>query len=123
VSPNDWDAGSGPEPHKSLHEFWPDPDRRDAALQRVLESTYGRRVMNGKPGARRQPFRDPSALTPFELRCVIAASHGLTDAEIGTVVGVGVETVKTQLKGARRRLAAKNTTHAVAICLRKRLIS
>jgi DNA-binding CsgD family transcriptional regulator len=61
-------------------------------------------------------------LTAMELRCLLYASHGLEADETATVRGVALETVRGQLKQARRKLAAKNTAHAVAIALRAGLI-
>lgn len=85
----------------SLHE------RRAAALDRVALAVYG-------------PNREipPDA----ELRALLCASHGLTRMMIADVLGVSPDTVKTQLQRARQRLAAKNTTHAVALAIRAGLI-
>jgi DNA-binding CsgD family transcriptional regulator len=98
---------------EEIRRLWPDDDRRDAGLQRLLE-----RVAAAPGGI--QPR--PADLTPAEIRCLTCASHGLDAQEIGDTLGCGLESVKTHLKLARRRLAAKNTVHAVAICLRAGLI-
>jgi DNA-binding CsgD family transcriptional regulator len=68
------------------------------------------------------PRRDGTKLTPVELESVAAASFGLSEDEIGVVLGRPSETVKSQLMSARRVLAAKNTTHLVALALRQGLI-
>ena len=90
----------------ALAEQWPDPDRRDNALGRVLE-----RVME-----------PPRALTPLEARYLFAASVGMGEQETAAVFGVTVDTVRKSLRRTRRVLVAKNTTHAVAIALRRGLI-
>jgi len=38
------------------------------------------------------------------------------------VLGVSAYTVQRQLKAARRKLAAKNTTHAVALAMRQHML-
>jgi DNA-binding CsgD family transcriptional regulator len=53
------------------------------------------------------------------LQCV---SHGLGDSEIGEVLGVSTDTVKSHLKRVRDKLAAKNRAHAVAVALREGMI-
>ena len=63
-----------------------------------------------------------SELTAAEVRVVAAMSHGLTTEMSADLLGVAMETVKTQLKAARLRLRGKNTTHAVANALRLGLI-
>lgn len=61
-------------------------------------------------------------LTPMELRCLLCASHGMEGAETAALTGRTLATVREQLKQARRKLAAKNTAHAVALALRAGLI-
>ena len=68
----------------------------------------------------RRPAEHP--LSPHETRALEAASRGLEAQMIADTYCVGVETVKTQLKAARLKLRAKNTTHAVAEALRRGLI-
>ena len=63
---------------------------------------------------------EPSAT---ELRTLEAISHGLTYDMAAQVLGCPVETVKSRLKAARYKLGAKNTVHAVAIAVRRGLIS
>jgi DNA-binding CsgD family transcriptional regulator len=89
--------------------MWPDPDRREDALQRLAERVA-------------QPRRSGVRLTPHQVRCLQAASHGLQAHETAEAFGVGVESVKTHLKLARRALAAKTTTQAVAEALRQGLM-
>ena len=93
-----------------LREAWPVPDLRDDALFRLL-----RRVIAASDGA-------SAELSDEERAYLVAASHGLTYSETGEVLGRSDETVQSELKHARRKLAAKNTTHAVAIALRRGLI-
>jgi DNA-binding CsgD family transcriptional regulator len=92
----------------ALYDLWPDEDRRDDALIRVGVAVYG--------GER-------TGVTPAEVRVLQAVSVGLGYDGAADVLGVGVETVKTHLLHARRKLQAKNTTHAVAEALRQHLIT
>lgn len=62
-------------------------------------------------------------LTRSELRALNHASHGLSCEMAAQVAGVGKQTMASQLKAARGRLQAKNTTHACCIALRKGLIT
>ena len=57
-----------------------------------------------------------------ELEALRYTSHGLRWKECAAAMGCSEETVKTHLHEARRKLAAKNTCHAVAIALRLGLI-
>ena len=108
---------------------WSDPDRREAALERVLLRTEGYATINRGKGQRRAylvrlveaPFR--AEPTPGELRVIEAISHGLTTEQAAELLGVSAHTVKSQLKRAAPRMAAKNTLHLVALCLRRGLIS
>jgi DNA-binding NarL/FixJ family response regulator len=50
-------------------------------------------------------------------------SHGLTLPMVADERGVSCETVKSQTKLIRLKLAAKNTTHAVALAIRAGLIA
>ena len=92
-----------------LASVWRDEDRRDDALARLAE-----RVYRDDPDAR--------SLTDTEIKYLAAAAHGLDWRETASVYGVSPETVRAGLKRSRRVLAAKTTTHAVAIAFRQGLI-
>lgn len=62
---------------------------------------------------------DPTAAELDVLRC---AADGHSVPETALLLAKGDTTVKNQLMRARLKLGAKNTTHAVAIALRKGLI-
>ena len=88
---------------------WTDPDRRDAAADRML--------------ARIRAAVPPEApLTHAELRVVRALSHGRGERGAADVCGIGYETVRSHTLNARRKLRAKNTTHLVGLALREGLI-
>jgi DNA-binding CsgD family transcriptional regulator len=61
-------------------------------------------------------------LSPREREMIIAASHGLTNAETGAMFFLSEHTVKTHWRRILPKLAANNRTHAVAIALRETLI-
>jgi DNA-binding CsgD family transcriptional regulator len=46
----------------------------------------------------------------------------MTDAEIGLQLNISAKTVNYHIENVKRRLAAKNRLHAVAILLRRRLL-
>lgn len=109
---------------------WPDPDRRDAALERVALRLAGVATEN-----RSSRFDAPRASTTYrhmpprrtaptegELRVVEAMSHGLTADQAGELLHISPHTVKAHLRHAAQIMAAKNTVHLVALCLRADLI-
>ena len=88
---------------------WSNPSRRADALDRVAA------VVFTHPPRRQTPTR-------AELRVLECMSHGMTTPMAADALGLSVETVKTHLRAARLRLAAKNTAHAVALVIRMGLI-
>ena len=62
-------------------------------------------------------------LTEYQLRLLTLAAKGMTYPEIGQVLGIDPNTVRNQLRDARLKLGAKNTSHAVYIasCDKSRL--
>lgn len=92
-----------------LESIWPDEDFRNDALGRLAST------INEK--------QEPTELRPSELRVLIAASHGLSMKETAEVLGVEWMTVRDEGKRLRRILGAKNMAHAVAIGLRRGLIT
>lgn len=105
----------------SLDDLWPDPDRRNAALERLALLVHGgERVHNERRQRPRQGAHD--LLSPIEVRCLLVLSHGVGLRGAAELLGVGLETVKTHTKHARWKLRAKNTTHAVAIAIRQGII-
>ena len=62
-------------------------------------------------------------LTQRELTVLKIASDGRTADEIASVLGLGMETVRSHLKKARTKLGARNSAHAVAKAMRQLLIA
>ena len=62
-------------------------------------------------------------LTQRELSVLKIASDGRTADEIASVLGLGMETVRSHLKKARTKLGARNSAHAVAEAMRQFLIA
>ncbi len=60
--------------------------------------------------------------TPAELRTLAGLSYGLTVAMVADVYGLSYDTTRQHLRSCRFKLAAKNSTHAVALALRQGLI-
>jgi two-component system, NarL family, response regulator len=65
----------------------------------------------------------PRQLTPREVDVLTAVSHGLTNRQAATQLGTRESTVKTLLARAMGKLDASDRTHAVAMGLRRGLIS
>lgn len=62
-------------------------------------------------------------LTKQQERALVLASHGFRRKQTAQAMGIGEETVRNHLARARFRLKATNTTHAVAIAIRRGLIA
>lgn len=106
----------------------PDADRRNGALVRILlliNKGVERRNGRAANSAFRQTtqFGDAPMLSKREKEVLVALSHGLGRQGSADALGVDLETIKTHTTRARRKLRAKDTTHAVAIALRTGLIS
>lgn len=72
-------------------------------------------------GIARAPVRLP--ISPQQLRVLEGLSHGLTNAEIGRQMYVTEDTVKMHLRRAYERLEVHTQAHAVAVCLRRGLLT
>lgn len=106
-----------------MADLWPDPDRRDAGLERLRNRTIGYRVHKNGVGYRALRLPAPTRdLTTRQIQCLSAASVGLGRHATGELLGIGVEAVADHLDHARRTLAAKTTAQAVAEALRQGLI-
>lgn len=60
--------------------------------------------------------------SPAELAILKAIADGLTVPEVALLLEKGEPTVKSQLARVRLKVGARNTSHAVAIALRRGLI-
>ena len=99
-----------------LDDAWPDPDRRDEALERLA-----RNLQRG--GIAPRHGDNEFGLSPMEIRCLRAASYGQTTVDTGALFGLSPASIASHLRWARRRLRAKTTAHAVAEALRHDLIA
>jgi DNA-binding CsgD family transcriptional regulator len=108
-----------------------DPDENLARMRRDHDSPWQDKLIDDLANAPLIPERSiPEfvrmaqryTLTPAERRALEASSRGLTNQMIADLYGISSETVKMQLKSARFRLQAKNTTHACCQALRLGLI-
>ncbi len=70
----------------------------------------------------RSPHSTTVELTPRQSLCLAWASMGKTTDEIADLLGISERAVRFYMKGARDRLGATNTTHAVRIAVEKDLI-
>ncbi len=74
---------------------------------------------------RRFPLRSKAAstvLSPQEEKVIQHCREGLTDKEIGKVLGISPHTVRTHLNNAKQKLDARNKTHAVHLYERSLLL-
>ncbi|MGD9923478.1 MAG: autoinducer binding domain-containing protein [Variibacter sp.] len=70
----------------------------------------------------RTPHSTAAALTPRQSLCLAWASMGKTMDEIADLLDISERTVRFYVKGARDRLGATNTTHAVRFAVEQNLI-
>jgi DNA-binding CsgD family transcriptional regulator len=68
------------------------------------------------------PYNATLELSPTEVQILAMFAAGHTYPSIAEKRGVALGTVHTQAKFIRRKLGAENTTHAVAIAIRKGVI-
>jgi DNA-binding CsgD family transcriptional regulator len=61
-------------------------------------------------------------LTQREHEVLSLFADGLKQAQVASAMGIGVETVKTYSAMVRLKMHARNTTHAVAIAFRHRVL-
>ncbi len=74
---------------------------------------------------RRFPLRSKATsavLSPQEEKVIQLCREGLTDKEIGKVLGISPHTVRTHLNNAKQKLDARNKTHAVHLYERSLLL-
>lgn len=76
----------------------------------------------GQPSAPARKRERQHSLTPAEKRVLTAMAAGQTTVEHGESIWRSRHTIRDQVKSARRKLGARNTTHAVAIAIRAGLI-
>ncbi len=55
--------------------------------------------------------------TPRQLEAIALIARGMTYIEIGHEMGIGYWTVKDTLDDLRERVGARNTPHAIAVCV------
>lgn len=60
-------------------------------------------------------------LSPRELTCVAWASEGKTKAETASMIGIKEKTVRFYLEEARKKLGARNISHAVRLATLRKL--
>jgi len=68
------------------------------------------------------PYNSTLELTPYEARVLSMFAAGHDYRSIAAERGVAFGTIQTQAKHIRAKLGAENTTHAVAIAIRRGVI-
>ena len=96
-----------------IEDLMPDPDRRDAALERIAAIVKYAHVIWPTYTAP----RDPQYVAVLRL-----LSHGQDTKGAATALGISPRTVEGHLRRARAELSADTTVHAVAEALRQGII-
>lgn len=101
----------------------PEADELASALVYSLLVNCPKRRDPGLPARRRTPSASPIAPTGRELEVLRAMSEGRSNAEIGSLLSLSEDTVKTHARRLYRKLGARDRAHAVAAGFRTGLIS
>ena len=80
---------------------------------------FNRKALELEPG--RQP-EQPSALSPRELDAMTLLAMGYSRAQVSAALSISQHTLRVYIEGARLKLGASNTTHAVARAIGRGLI-
>jgi len=65
----------------------------------------------------------PPRLSPREIECLRALADGEGPKQIAHRLGLSIRTCEHYVLGARRKLRAKNTTHAVVLAIEHGLLT
>lgn len=80
---------------------------------------FNRKALELEPG--RKPDQ-PSALSPRELDAMTLLAMGYSRAQVAAALSISQHTLRVYIEGARLKLGAQNTTHAVARAIGRGLI-
>lgn len=94
-----------------LKRGWRPPPLRDEQALRLIQAMASVDVHGGT-----------NRLTPHDLRLLTLLATGLHYHEVAYKLGISEASVKDEMKLARSKLGARNTTHAVALALDQGLI-
>ena len=90
-------------------------------LQKYFQSEIDRETQSIS-GSRRSSS-DERLLSPRERQCILSAAAGYTEKETAKQLGLSQNTVHVYLENCKRKLKARNKTHASVIALRTNEIS
>jgi two-component system NarL family response regulator len=82
----------------------------------------GQRYIPAEVATRLAERGEGSTLTPREVEVLRLVKRGLTNDEIGGVLGIGGGTISTHLRSILRKLEASDRTEAVTIALQRGVI-
>jgi two-component system NarL family response regulator len=82
----------------------------------------GQRYIPAEVATRLAERDEGSTLTPREIEVMRLVKRGLTNDEIGGVLGIGGGTISTPLRSILRKLEASDRTEAVTIALQRGVI-
>jgi DNA-binding NarL/FixJ family response regulator len=91
----------------------------DDIVRTVRCAAKGTKVVASDVMQEIQQHRGQETPTPRELAVLRLVAQGLTNAAIGTALGVSEDTIKTRMKSILAKLDAKDRAHAVTIAIRR----
>lgn len=76
-------------------------------------------ILKGNKDGLRTMAAEETPLSPTEMKVLALTACGLTAIQVGQECHLALETIKSHSKEIRRKLGARNTTHAVTLALAK----
>ena len=84
----------------------------------VRDVAAGRRTYAPRLVVAETPARDGDVLTQRERECLVLIAEGMTNREIASILGIGIETVKTHVASILLKSKASDRAHAIAHAFR-----
>jgi len=91
----------------------------DELLSAIAQVTAGGAYVDPRIDRVEAPAGAKPALSPREREVVSLMAEGLTAEGVGARLSVSVETVRTHVRNAIRKLGARNRVHAIALALER----
>jgi len=96
---------------------------RRELVNTIRSVVSGRRHVDAEVATTLATYKDDDPLTPREVSVLELVAQGNSNREIGTVLLITEETVKGHIKSILSKLTANDRAHAVAIGVRRGIIS
>lgn len=99
---------------------WDRFTKENAHLLILIAQIFNSKAIEFEPGRNPQPVQ---ALSPREVEAMTMLSQGYSRAQIANLLNISEHTLRVYIEGARLKLGAMNTTHAVARAIGRGLVA